>query len=76
MAKKKMSRKELLKRPDELSTLSSKAVALASTHQQPLKYAGVAIAVIIIAYFAFRAWTKSMNAEGQAKSYDSGCETR
>ena len=65
MAKKKISRKDLLKRPDEFITISSRAADLVSTHQQQLKYVGVAIAVIIIAYFAYRAWTRSVNEEGQ-----------
>jgi len=65
MAKKKLSRKELLKGPDEFITFSERVAEFAGTHQQQLKYAGVAVVVIVIAYFAITAWIGSINEEGQ-----------
>jgi predicted negative regulator of RcsB-dependent stress response len=65
MAKKKVSRKELLKGPDEFITFSSRAAEFVSTHQEQLKYIGIAIAVIVIAYLAVNAWVASVNEEGQ-----------
>jgi len=65
MAKKKLSRKELLKGPDEFATFSEWVGKFSGTHQQQLKYAGIAIVVVIIGYFAVTSWTKSINEEGQ-----------
>lgn len=65
MAKKKVSRKELLKGPDEFLTFSSRVAEFVSTHQQQLKYVGIAIVVIVISYLAVHAWIASVNEEGQ-----------
>jgi len=66
MAKEKLSRKELLKRPDEFVTFSGKALESIKAHPQPLRYAGVVIAVIVAAYVVFYAWNRSINREGQS----------
>ncbi|MBW1901512.1 MAG: tetratricopeptide repeat protein [Deltaproteobacteria bacterium] len=65
MAKKKVSRKELLKGPDEFLTFSSRVAEFVSTHQQQLKYVGIAIVVMVISYLAVHAWIASVNEEGQ-----------
>jgi len=65
VAKKKVSRKELLKGPDEFLTFSSRVAEFVSTHQQQLKYVGIAIVVMVISYLAVHAWIASVNEEGQ-----------
>ena len=65
MSKKKISRKELLKGPDEFLTFSSRVAEFVSTHQQQLKYVGIAIVVMVISYLAVHAWIASVNEEGQ-----------
>ncbi len=65
MAKKKVSRKELLKSPDEFVTFSSRAAEFAKTHQQKLKFGGIAIAIIVAGYLLVNAWMDSMHDAGQ-----------
>jgi predicted negative regulator of RcsB-dependent stress response len=65
MAKKKMTRKELLKKPDEFLTFSGKAADFFNTHQTLLKYIGVAVAIVIVVYIAFYAYLGSVNRKGQ-----------
>lgn len=47
---KKISRKELLKGPDEFMTLTERAAVWVQGHTQGLLYAGVAVAVLILGY--------------------------
>ena len=47
---KKISRKELLKGPDEFMTFSERAVAYVEEHAQAFIYAGVAAAVLLLGY--------------------------
>jgi outer membrane protein assembly factor BamD (BamD/ComL family) len=47
---KKISRKELLKGPDEFMTLSERAVAYVQVHAQAFIYAGVAAVVLLLGY--------------------------
>lgn len=65
MAKKKTTRKELLKRPDEFLTFSGKAVEFYNTHQREFRYLGLVIAVIVIAYLGGRTFLKFVNEKGQ-----------
>ncbi len=65
MAKKKVTRKELLKGPDEFLTFSSKAVDFINTHQRQLRFLGVVIAVIVIAYLGGHMYLKFVNEKGQ-----------
>lgn len=65
MAKEKLSRKELLRGPDEFLTFSGRALEFIKAHPQQLRYAGIAIAVIAAAYVVFFAWNRSINKEGQ-----------
>ncbi len=65
MAKKKITRKELLKGPDEFLTLSGRTLEFMSNYRQQLRYAGLAIAAVVIGYFAIHAWTGHINEEGQ-----------
>ena len=73
MARKKKTRKELLKTPDEFLTLSGKALGLITTYQKQISYAlcaVVAIAVIIMGYrfFAQRAEANAFSMLDQAQS--------
>jgi predicted negative regulator of RcsB-dependent stress response len=72
MAKKKVTRKELLKKPDEFLTFSSKAFNVISSHQHQLTYLGVALAVIVIAYLAVHAYFGYINKKGQ-DAYNTAC---
>jgi len=65
MARKKLTRKELLKRSDEFISISSRIANFAGTHRKILQHAGIGIALIVILCFAARAWMKSMNDEAQ-----------
>ena len=48
MAKKKVSRKEMLKGPDEFISLSAKTIMFAKEHTHQLTYVGIAIAAAIV----------------------------
>ncbi len=65
MAMKKISRKELLQEKDEFITLSGKIAEYVNSHLQQLKYFGYSIAVVLVVYFIFLAWSKAINNEGQ-----------
>jgi len=65
MAKKKITRKELLKGEDEFLTLSGRAANFVSTHMQQVKYLGIAVAVIAIAYLAGTTYLRYVNKKGQ-----------
>jgi len=74
MAKTKVTRKELLKGPDEFITFSGRAAEFASSHQRQLKYVGYAIVFIALAYLAVNNWMKSINEEGQT-AYDAASQS-
>jgi len=65
VANKKISRKELLKSPDEFLTLSSKAAAYFSAHLRELKIAGIAVAVILVGYVSVYGYLRYANVKGQ-----------
>jgi tetratricopeptide (TPR) repeat protein len=65
MAKKKITRKELLKKPDEFITFSARAVNFLGLHLRELKYFGYAIAVIAICYLAVQTYLRHVNKQGQ-----------
>ncbi|SPD73340.1 conserved hypothetical protein [uncultured Desulfobacterium sp.] len=65
MAKKKISRKELLKGPDEFMTISGRAVEYFNTHSQQLQYAAVAVLVIGVVYLSVHFWKGIVNEKGQ-----------
>lgn len=65
MAKKKITRKELLKKPDEFITFSARAVNFLGLHLRELKYFGYAIAVIAICYLAVQTYMRHVNKQGQ-----------
>jgi len=65
MAKKKVSRKELLKAPDEFMTLSARAMLFVREHSRQFEYLGMAIAAIVIIYLGINTYVKYINKKGQ-----------
>ena len=71
---KKISRKELLKGTDEFLTFSSKAVNFITTHLRELKYAGFAIAILVVAYLGVTTYLRYVNKNGQ-NAYNTAYQT-
>ena len=65
MAKKKLSRKELLKNTDEFMTLSGKVALYLNQHLRGLRWVGIGLAVIVVAYISIWAHMKHANKMGQ-----------
>ena len=65
MAKKKITRKELLKGTDEFLSFSSKAVNFISTHMREIKLVGLAIAILAVAYLGLTTYLRYVNKHGQ-----------
>ena len=66
MAKKKLSRKELLKETDEFLTLSGKAARFINEHMRQVKLVGIGVVVVAVAYIAVWGYMKHTNKKGQA----------
>lgn len=66
MAKKKLSRKELLKNTDEFLTLSGKVALYLNEHMRQVKLVGIGLAVIAVAYISVWGFMKHTNKRGQA----------
>ena len=65
MAKKKVSRKELLKGPDEFLTVSARAVIYCKEHSRQFSYLGAAIVVGILIYLGINFYMNFINKKGQ-----------
>lgn len=65
MAKKKITRKELLKGTDEFLSFSSKAVNFISIHMRELKIVGLAIAILAGAFLGLTTYLRHVNKNGQ-----------
>lgn len=65
MARKKVSRKELLKKPDEFLTLSTKIIIFVREHVRQFQYLGIALAGLIIIGVGINAYLKYINNKGQ-----------
>lgn len=65
MAAKKISRKELLKGPDEFLTFSSRVILFFKDHSTQFSYVGVGIVILICAYLGFNTYMKYINKKGQ-----------
>ncbi len=63
--KKKISRKELLKGPDEFMTLSEKAALFVSEHSKAFKAGGTAIAAALLIYLGVTSYTHYIDKKGQ-----------
>ena len=64
MAKKKISRKELLKRPDEFQTLTTRAADFFNDHVRQFTFIGIGIGVIAVIYLASFAYITHVNKSG------------
>ena len=65
MVKQKVTRKELLKSPDEFLSLSSKAVAFARAHSRPFTYAGMVVVACLVAAFGVYTYLNYVDRKGQ-----------
>ena len=65
MAKKKVSRKEMLKGPDEFISLSAKTIMFAKEHTHQLTYVGIAIAAAIVIAIGINMYIKHIDKKGQ-----------
>ena len=66
MAKKKLSRKELLKNTDEFLTLSGKVALYLTEHMRQVRLVGIGLVVIAVAYISIWGYMKHTNQKGQA----------
>ncbi len=66
MAKKKLSRKELLKNTDEFLTLSGKVVLYFNQHMHQVRLIGIGVAAIAVLYLSVWGYMKHTNKKGQA----------
>jgi FimV-like protein len=65
MAKKRITRKELLKDTDEFITLSARAANFVSEHTRKFQYAGIAVVVIILIYLGINTYMGYVDKKGQ-----------
>ena len=65
MAAKKVSRKELLKGPDEFQTFSGKAIRLYKAHEKLFSYIGVGVVILVCVYLGINTYMKYINKKGQ-----------
>jgi len=65
MAKKKVTRKQLLKEPDEFLTFSGRAALFIREHSRPFTYLGVAVAAGLIIYLGMTTFKGYMDKKGQ-----------
>lgn len=66
MAKTKVTRKQLLKEPDEFLTFSGRAALFIREHSRPFTYLGVAIAAGVLVYLGITTFTGYINKKGQS----------
>jgi predicted negative regulator of RcsB-dependent stress response len=65
MSKTKISRKEMLKKPDEFISLSAKAIEFVKGHKRQFDYLGMAVLGLIVIYLGIYAYMKYINKKGQ-----------
>lgn len=65
MAKIKVSRKELLKKPDEFITKSARAIIFAREHSSTFKYIGIIIVILALVYVGSTTYMGYKNKKGQ-----------
>ena len=69
MVKEKVSRKELLKSPDEFMTVSSRVILYVQEHARPFKIAGGVLAAAALVYLGVHTYLNYTNKKGQ-EAYD------
>lgn len=65
MAKQKVTRKELLKKPDEFLSISARAVVFVREHQKHFSYAGIVVLAAIVVYLGINTYLNYSNKKGQ-----------
>lgn len=65
MAKKKLTRKQLLKQPDEFLSLSAKVTAYVTGHQRQFEYLGIALGILILMGLGGYTYYRHINKTGQ-----------
>ena len=65
MAKKKVSRKELLKKTDEFLSISARAVIFIKEHSRHFQYVGMGIVVVLLIYLGVSTYMGYMNRKAQ-----------
>jgi predicted negative regulator of RcsB-dependent stress response len=65
MARRKVSRKELLKKPDEFITISARAVNFVKGHSRVFEYLGIGVACLILISLGINTYIKSLEKKGQ-----------
>lgn len=65
MAKKKVTRKELLKETDEFLSVSARAAIFVREHSRQFKYLGATIVAVIIIYLGINAYFNRIDKKGQ-----------
>lgn len=65
MAKSKITRKELLKKPDEFINFSARAINFARENSQKFTYLGIIILCILVIYLGINTYLKYINKKGQ-----------
>lgn len=73
MAKKKITRKQLLKEPDEFLSLSAKAISYARTHTKQLEYLGIALCTLALIFLGGYTYYRHINKKGQ-ETYNTAYE--
>ena len=63
MAKRRKSRKELLKKPDEFITFTGRAIQFISGYQKPISYALCAVVAIALVIFGYRFFAQRAEAK-------------
>ena len=66
MAKKRVTRKQLLKEPDEFLTFTEKAILFAKEHDREFKYIAGAVAAVLIIYLGVNTGMGYINKKGQS----------
>lgn len=69
MVKEKVTRKELLKSPDEFMTVSSRAILYVQSHAKPFKIAGGVLVAAALVYLGVNYYFNYANKKGQ-EAYD------
>ena len=65
MAKTKVSRKELLKKPDEFITLSARSITYVKEHPRIFSSLGIVIACLVLLFIGYNMYGKHIEKEGQ-----------
>lgn len=66
MVKQKVTRKELLKKPDEFLTLSARAALFVREHEKAFTYAGIGLLALVLIYMGINAYLNHVNKKGQS----------